>query len=63
MECLGFAVEVQLTLDEKGSELSGIGVIKDVWLSDFRSVTGALIFSNSLSKLVNSVSEIGFIRI
>lgn len=30
LERLGFAVEVQLTLNEKGSELSSIGAIEDI---------------------------------
>ena len=63
MECSGFAVEVQLTLNEKGLELSSIRAIKDVWLLDFGSVTRALIFSNCLSKIVNSISEVKFIRV
>ena len=59
----GFAVEVQLTLNEKGSELFSVGAIKDIWLSDFGSVTRALIFSNSLGKVMNSVSEVWVIGV
>ena len=63
MERLGFAVEVQLTLNKKGSELSSIGAIKDIRLSDFGSVSGALIFSNGLGEVVNGVGEVWFIGV
>ena len=63
LECLGFAVEVQLTLNKKCSELSSIRAIKDIQLLDFGSVTGALIFSYHLSELINSVGKVGFIGI
>ena len=63
MEHLEFAVEVQLTLNKKGLELSSVGAIENVWLSDFGSITGALIFLNSLGKVMNGIGEVWFIGI
>ena len=63
MEHLEFAVEVQLTLNKKGLELSSVGAIENVWLSDFGSITGALIFLNSLGKIMNGIGKVWFIGI
>ena len=63
MEHSRFAVEIQLTLNEKGLELSSVGAIKDIKLLDFGSVIGAQIFSNSLGEVVNGVGEVQFIGV
>ena len=63
MEHSGFAVEIQLTLNEKGLELSSVRAIEDVQLLDFGSISRALIFSNSLGEVVNGVGKVWFIGV
>jgi hypothetical protein len=63
LEGFGFAIKIELTLNEKGSEFSCVGAIEDIRFSDFGSVAGALIFAYSLSELMNSVGKVWFIGI
>ena len=63
MEHSGFAVEIQLTLNEKGLELSSVRAIEDVQLLDFGSISRALIFSNILGEVVNGIGKVWFIGV